>query len=103
MVDSDAALSQHHITQGSNVVVFRITQEPDDSQHYNGLPLMQETEDNENMNDVGQIKTGHLEEHREKHILYTSLPYRKNMTPRLTKLFNNALKMKIAKRVNNVL
>ncbi|KAK9873102.1 hypothetical protein WA026_020831 [Henosepilachna vigintioctopunctata] len=40
-LDSDAALSQHHITQGSSVVDFRITQEPDDSQHYNGLPVMQ--------------------------------------------------------------
>ncbi|KAK9873101.1 hypothetical protein WA026_020830 [Henosepilachna vigintioctopunctata] len=97
-LDSDAALSQHHITQGSSVVDFRITQEPDDSQHYNGLPVMQETKDNENMNDVGPIETGHLEEHGEEHIIYTSLPYLKNMTPRLTRLFNNAVKMKIANR-----
>ncbi|KAK9875408.1 hypothetical protein WA026_007802 [Henosepilachna vigintioctopunctata] len=97
-LDSDAALSQHHITQGSSVVDFRITQEPDDSQHYNGLPVMQETEDNKNMNDVGPIETGHLEEHGEEHIIYTSLPYLKNITPRLTRLFNNAVKMKIANR-----
>ncbi|KAK9876211.1 hypothetical protein WA026_012513 [Henosepilachna vigintioctopunctata] len=97
-LDSDAALSQHHITQGSSVVDFRITQEPDDSQHYNELPVMQETKDNENMNDVGPTETGDLEEHGEEHIIYTSLPYLRNMTPRLTRLFNNAVKMKIANR-----
>ncbi|KAK9885595.1 hypothetical protein WA026_012354 [Henosepilachna vigintioctopunctata] len=95
----DAALSQHHITQGICVVDFRITQEPDDSQHYNGLPVMQETKDNENMNYVGPIETGHQEEHGEEHIIYTSSPYLRNMTPRLTRLFNNAVKMKIANRV----
>ncbi|KAK9890045.1 hypothetical protein WA026_008855 [Henosepilachna vigintioctopunctata] len=59
---------------------------------------MQETKDNENMNDVGPTETGHLEEHGEEHIIYTSLPYLRNMTPRLTRLFNNAVKMKIANR-----
>ncbi|KAK9889203.1 hypothetical protein WA026_004483 [Henosepilachna vigintioctopunctata] len=100
-LDSDAALSQHHITQGISVVDFRITQEPDDSQHYNGLPVMQETEDNENMNCVGPIETGHQEEHGEEHIINTSLPYLKNMTPRLTRLFNNAgaVNMKIANSI----
>ncbi|KAK9887498.1 hypothetical protein WA026_022852 [Henosepilachna vigintioctopunctata] len=46
-LDSDAALSQHPITQ-----------------------VMQETKDNENMNDVGPTETGHLEEHGEEHIIY---------------------------------
>ncbi|KAK9891751.1 hypothetical protein WA026_016548 [Henosepilachna vigintioctopunctata] len=84
------------ITSYISVVDFRITQEPDDSQHYNGLPVVQETGDSENMNDKGQIETSHLKEHREEPIIYTSLPYLKNMTPRLTRLFNNALKMKIS-------
>ncbi|KAK9872186.1 hypothetical protein WA026_016239 [Henosepilachna vigintioctopunctata] len=67
-LDSDAVLS-HHITQGG---------------------IMQGTDDNENMDDIDQIETSNLEEPREEPIIYTSLPFPKNMPPRLTRLFNNA-------------
>ncbi|KAK9876196.1 hypothetical protein WA026_011317 [Henosepilachna vigintioctopunctata] len=49
--------------------------------------VVQGTDDNENMNDIDQSETKEWKEHIEEHIIYTSLPYLKNMTQGLRDFF----------------